>query len=47
MIILPLPPALLDVLFTFNIVLSLVVILVSVSAAAGLPSSPPSSWPPR
>jgi len=32
MIILPLPPMLLDVLFTFNIVLSLIVILVSVSA---------------
>jgi flagellar biosynthesis protein FlhA len=32
MIILPLPPVLLDVLFTFNIVLSLVVVLVSVSA---------------
>jgi flagellar biosynthesis protein FlhA len=32
MIMLPLPPALLDVLFTFNIVLALIVILVSVSA---------------
>ncbi|MES2741498.1 MAG: flagellar biosynthesis protein FlhA [Pseudomonadota bacterium] len=32
MIILPLPPVLLDVLFTFNIVLALIVILVSVSA---------------
>jgi len=32
MIILPLPPILLDVLFTFNIVLSLIVILVSVGA---------------
>ncbi|RJF96714.1 flagellar biosynthesis protein FlhA [Noviherbaspirillum cavernae] len=32
MIILPLPPLLLDVLFTFNIVLALIVILVSVSA---------------
>ena len=32
MIILPLPPILLDVLFTFNIVLALIVILVSVSA---------------
>ncbi|QBE65659.1 flagellar biosynthesis protein FlhA [Pseudoduganella lutea] len=32
MIILPLPPILLDVLFTFNIVLSLIVILVSVQA---------------
>ncbi|MRV74793.1 flagellar type III secretion system protein FlhA [Duganella sp. FT92W] len=32
MIILPLPPALLDILFTFNIVLALIVILVSVSA---------------
>jgi flagellar biosynthesis protein FlhA len=32
MIILPLPPVLLDVLFTFNIVLAIVVILVSVSA---------------
>ncbi|WP_338763673.1 flagellar biosynthesis protein FlhA [Massilia sp. METH4] len=32
MIILPLPPILLDVLFTFNIVLALVVILVSVQA---------------
>ena len=31
MIILPLPPLLLDVLFTFNIVLALIVILVSVS----------------
>lgn len=30
MIILPLPPVLLDVLFTFNIVLALIVILVSV-----------------
>jgi flagellar biosynthesis protein FlhA len=32
MIILPLPPILLDVLFTFNIVLALIVILVSVNA---------------
>lgn len=32
MIILPLPPLVLDVLFTFNIVLAMVVILVSVSA---------------
>jgi flagellar biosynthesis protein FlhA len=32
MIMLPLPPAVLDVLFTFNIVLALIVILVSVSA---------------
>ncbi|MET0268700.1 MAG: flagellar biosynthesis protein FlhA [Duganella sp.] len=32
MIILPLPPLLLDVMFTFNIVLALIVILVSVSA---------------
>ena len=32
MIILPLPPMLLDVLFTFNIVLAMVVVLVSVSA---------------
>ncbi|CAM3555059.1 flagellar biosynthesis protein FlhA [Paracidovorax anthurii] len=32
MIILPLPPMLLDVLFTFNIVLSMVVILVSVNS---------------
>jgi flagellar biosynthesis protein FlhA len=32
MIILPLPPVLLDVLFTFNIVLAMIVILVSVSA---------------
>ncbi|MBD8528970.1 MULTISPECIES: flagellar biosynthesis protein FlhA [unclassified Massilia] len=32
MIMLPLPPVLLDVLFTFNIVLSLIVILVAVSA---------------
>jgi len=32
MVILPLPPVLLDVLFTFNIVLALIVILVSVSA---------------
>jgi flagellar biosynthesis protein FlhA len=32
MIILPLPPVLLDVLFTFNIVLAVIVILVSVSA---------------
>ncbi|QGZ38422.1 flagellar biosynthesis protein FlhA [Pseudoduganella flava] len=32
MIILPLPPILLDVLFTFNIVLALIVILVSVQA---------------
>ncbi|KQQ91581.1 flagellar biosynthesis protein FlhA [Massilia sp. Leaf139] len=32
MIMLPLPPILLDVLFTFNIVLSLIVILVAVSA---------------
>ena len=32
MIILPLPPLLLDVLFTFNIVLSMIVILVSVSS---------------
>jgi flagellar biosynthesis protein FlhA len=32
MIILPLPPVILDVLFTFNIVLALIVILVSVSA---------------
>jgi flagellar biosynthesis protein FlhA len=32
MVILPLPPVLLDVLFTFNIVLSLVVILVSVNS---------------
>lgn len=31
MIILPLPPAVLDVLFTFNIVLSIIVILISVS----------------
>jgi flagellar biosynthesis protein FlhA len=32
MIILPLPPVLLDVMFTFNIVLALIVIMVSVSA---------------
>lgn len=32
MIILPLPPILLDVLFTFNIILALIVILVSVNA---------------
>ena len=32
MVILPLPPVLLDVLFTFNIVLALVVILVSVNS---------------
>jgi flagellar biosynthesis protein FlhA len=32
MIMLPLPPSVLDVLFTFNIVLALIVILVSVSA---------------
>ena len=32
MIILPLPPLMLDILFTFNIVLAIVVILVSVSA---------------
>src|SRR5919199_1056212 len=32
MIMLPLPPVLLDVLFTFNIVLALIVILVSVSS---------------
>ncbi|WP_332674734.1 FHIPEP family type III secretion protein, partial [Aromatoleum sp.] len=32
MVILPLPPVLLDVLFTFNIVLALIVILVSVTA---------------
>jgi len=32
MVILPLPPILLDVLFTFNIVLALVVILVSVNS---------------
>ena len=32
MIILPLPPFLLDVMFTFNIVLALIVIMVSVSA---------------
>src|SRR4051794_5937809 len=32
MIMLPLPPVLLDVLFTFNIVLAMIVILVSVSA---------------
>jgi len=32
MIILPLPPVLLDVMFTFNIVLALIVILVSVTA---------------
>ena len=32
MIILPLPPILLDVLFTFNIVLALIIILVSVNA---------------
>ncbi|RTL35184.1 MAG: flagellar biosynthesis protein FlhA [Rhodocyclaceae bacterium] len=32
MVILPLPPVLLDVLFTFNIVLALIVILVSVNA---------------
>jgi flagellar biosynthesis protein FlhA len=32
MIMLPLPPVLLDVLFTFNIVLALIVILVAVSA---------------
>jgi flagellar biosynthesis protein FlhA len=32
MIMLPLPPVLLDVLFTFNIVLSLIVIIVAVSA---------------
>jgi flagellar biosynthesis protein FlhA len=32
MIMLPLPPVLLDILFTFNIVLALIVILVSVSA---------------
>jgi flagellar biosynthesis protein FlhA len=32
MIMLPLPPVLLDVLFTFNIVMALVVILVSVSS---------------
>ncbi|MEO5934908.1 MAG: FHIPEP family type III secretion protein, partial [Duganella sp.] len=32
MIILPLPPILLDVMFTFNIVLALIVIMVAVSA---------------
>ncbi|MGQ3113875.1 MAG: FHIPEP family type III secretion protein, partial [Brevundimonas sp.] len=32
MVILPLPPLLLDVLFTFNIVLSLIVILVAVNS---------------
>src|SRR5262245_40417461 len=32
MIILPLPPMLLDVLFTFNIVLALIVVLVSVTS---------------
>ncbi len=32
MVILPLPPMVLDVLFTFNIVLSIIVVLVSVSA---------------
>ncbi|NRR31973.1 flagellar biosynthesis protein FlhA [Oxalobacteraceae bacterium] len=32
MIILPLPPVLLDVMFTFNIVLAMIIILVSVSA---------------
>ncbi|AUT27676.1 hypothetical protein C1192_11575 [Escherichia marmotae] len=32
MIILPLPPALLDILFTFNIVLAVMVLLVAVSA---------------
>lgn len=36
MIILPMPPALLDVLFTFNIVLSIIVILVSVSVSRPL-----------
>ena len=36
MIILPLPPALLDVLFTFNIVLAIVVILISVSVSRPL-----------
>ena len=32
MVILPLPPALLDILFTFNIVLAVMVLLVAVSA---------------
>ncbi|HAI48434.1 MAG TPA: flagellar biosynthesis protein FlhA, partial [Enterobacteriaceae bacterium] len=32
MVILPLPPALLDILFTFNIVLAVLVLLVSVTA---------------
>ncbi|HVL46621.1 MAG TPA: flagellar biosynthesis protein FlhA [Acidovorax sp.] len=36
MIILPLPPAVLDVLFTFNIVLAMVVILISVSVSRPL-----------
>jgi flagellar biosynthesis protein FlhA len=36
MIILPLPPAVLDVLFTFNIVLSIIVILISVSVSRPL-----------
>ena len=36
MIILPLPPAVLDVLFTFNIVLAIVVILMSVSVSRPL-----------
>lgn len=36
MIILPMPPALLDVLFTFNIVLSIIVILISVSVSRPL-----------
>ena len=32
MVILPLPPAVLDILFTFNIVLAVMVLLVAVSA---------------
>ncbi|WP_305806880.1 FHIPEP family type III secretion protein, partial [Stenotrophomonas sp. YIM B06876] len=36
MIILPLPPAVLDVLFTFNIVLAIIVILISVSVSRPL-----------
>ena len=43
---LPLPPVLLDVLFTFNIVLSLIVVTVAVSAGGRWTSrcSRPCSW---
>jgi len=43
MMILPLPPFLLDLLFTFNIALSIIVLLVCVYALRPL-MSPPPAW---